>query len=132
MCVYIFTSMHMYMCVFIMYIHFFFFRELLAKHLPAHTVSNLPATPGHSPGPGLGDTGRLSLSFLHFPKLQSSEMWKEAPPAPLPHAFVLHFIQEDSPVHFPSHPSWLKPQFPDGSPEQSITEPWKFYSRAWH
>lgn len=57
----------------------FFLRELLAKHLPAHSVSSLPAIPGHSPGPDLGDTDRLSLSILHCPKLQSSEMWKEAP-----------------------------------------------------
>lgn len=96
MCEYVFTSMCMYMCMFIMYIHFFF-RELLAKHLPTHTVSNLPATPGHSLGPGLGDTGRLSLSILHFPKLQSSEMWKEAPPTRPPPCAPFHLGRLFSP-----------------------------------
>lgn len=74
MCVYIFTSMHM--CVFIMYIHIFFFRELLAKHLPAHTVSKLPATPGHAPGPGLGDTGRRSSPSFTFQSYKAQRCGK--------------------------------------------------------
>lgn len=59
---YIYTCAYIGMYVYLYCMNIFFFRELIAKHLPSYPVSNLSATPAHFLGPGLCGSGILSSS----------------------------------------------------------------------
>lgn len=121
--------MHLYVCVYTVCTHFSE-NWLLSFHQHT-TASDLLAAPAHSPGPGLRGTDRRSLPILHFPKLQTSEMWNRGLSTSILPYHLFHSERLTS-VHFSSHPSWLRSQFPHSTAEQSVLVPQKVCSWAWH